>query len=636
MKKSFGHIYSLFLKLLIVLFLFEISRLLFLFYNFKYFNSFSFLEISSTFFYGLLFDISAIVYVNSLFIFAFLLPIPIRENKVFQKILKYIFVITNGISLFYNTSDFEYFRFTAKRSSADIFDVTTEIKGFLISYISDFWHLIVLWIALLALLIFLYKKLSFKFKTSYSLYSVLKQIVALIFITGLLIVSARGGFSLRPIRAFDAARFTKHQLIPLVLNTPFKIITTLGNERLKESDYFEKDELNKIYSPIYTPNPDNDFKKKNVVIIILESFGKEYIGYFNDGEGYTPFLDSLCKNSLVFESSFANSQKSIEALPAVLSGVPSWMSKAYLNSIYHSNNISSLGNILKQEGYYTAFFHGGKNGTMGFNNYIALSGFGDYYGMDEYPDKKDFDGSWGIFDEPYLQYVIDVINDKPKPFCISVFTLSSHHPYKIPEEHKGKFKEGKHPIHKSVSYTDYALERFMKRASQQPWFKNTLFVFTADHTSVSLKNSYKNFIGKFSIPIIYYTADSNLIALNKDISTQQIDIMPSILGYLNYDKPYFCFGKNIFSDSIKFGAIQYNEGIWQNVETPYVEYFDEEKTTSFYKLTTEREIETNLVNEKSDKMMQMEKRLKAIIQSYRYSLIHNDMVIEEGSFKKKK
>ncbi|MEA3497290.1 MAG: sulfatase-like hydrolase/transferase [Bacteroidota bacterium] len=634
MKNTFGHIYSLFLKLLIVLFLFEISRLLFLFYNFKYFNSFSFLEISSTFFYGLLFDISAIVYVNSLFIFAFLIPIYIRENNVFQKILKYIFVISNGIALFYNTIDFEYFRFTAKRSSADIFDVTTEIKGFLISYISDFWHLVFIWILLLGFLIFLYKKLSFKFKTSYSLASILKQIVALFFITGLLIVSARGGFSLRPIRAFDAARFTKHQLIPLVLNTPFKIITTLSNERLTESDYLKKDELNKIYSPIHRPNPDNDFKKKNVVIIILESFGKEYIGYFNQGEGYTPFLDSLCKNSLVFESSFANSQKSVEALPAILSGVPSWMSKPYLNSIYHSNNISSLGKILKDEGYYSAFFHGGENGTMGFDNYIALSGFGDYYGMEQYPDKNDFDGSWGIFDEPYFQYVIDVINNNPKPFCISVFTLSSHHPYKIPEEHKGKFKEGKHPIHKSVSYTDYALERFMKRASQQSWFKNTLFVITADHTSVSLKNSYKNFIGKFSVPIIYYTADSNLVGFNKNISTQQIDIMPSILGYLNYNKAFFCFGKNVFEDSVKFGAIQYNEGIWQNVETPYIEYFDEEKTTSFYKLTTEGKTEINLVNEKSDKMMQMEKRLKAVIQSYRYFLIHNEMVVKEYPLKK--
>ena len=172
--------------------------------------------------------------------------------------------------------------------------------------------------------------------------------------------------------------------------------------------------------------------KKNVFVIILESFSSEHIGALthqigNKNTDFTPFLDSLAEKSLVFEG-FANGKRSIEGIPAILASLPTWMTEDFITSQYSSNKFNSLASILKAEGYNTSFFHGGKNGTMGFDAFSKSAGFEFYYGKNEYPDQSDFDGSWGISDEPYLQYIAKTLNTTPEPFlgsCIYAFVASS-------------------------------------------------------------------------------------------------------------------------------------------------------------------------------------------------------------------
>ena len=113
---------------------------------------------------------------------------------------------------------------------------------------------------------------------------------------------------------------------------------------------------------------------------------------------------------------------------------------------------------------------------MGFDAFAALAGFDDYVGMEQYPDLQDYDGHWGIWDEPFLSFTADQMNQLPQPFFSAIFTINTHHPFQTPEKYGTRFKTAGHPILSCVRYADFALEQFFKKAAGMPWFKNTVFV----------------------------------------------------------------------------------------------------------------------------------------------------------------
>jgi len=363
----------------------------------------------------------------------------------------------------------------------------------------------------------------------------------------------------------------------------------------------------------------------NVVIIILESFGKDYTGFYNN-QPYTPFLDSLISQSLSFKYSFANGKKSMEAVPAIVASLPALNDNPYILSQYSTDDTYGLAEILKDQGYYTAFFHGGINGTMGFDNFAYLSGFNDYFGKNEYNNNDDYDGKWGIYDEPFLQYFSNKMSSFKQPFITSVFTLSSHHPYNVPEKYKNKFKEGELPIHRAVEYADYSLRKFFDTAKKTDWYKNSIFVLTADHTSMTNSSYYLNKVGQFCIPIFFYTPDGSLSGKTKNI-IQQIDIMPTVLDYLHYKKPFYSIGNSALKNDNHF-AVNYMSGIYQLTQDNYTYLFNGDESIGLYNLRTDSMLHNNLINIEVKQEAKMKTKLKAIIQTYNHSLINNAMTIE--------
>src|SRR5699024_1040038 len=253
------------------------------------------------------------------------------------------------------------------------------------------------------------------------------------------------------------------------------------------------------------------------------------------------FLVSLIRQSYSFKYAYANCRKSIDALPSIITGVPS-IGEPYVLSIYSSNKTTSMAELLKRKGYETAFFHGAPNGSMGFSAYTKLAGIDKYFGKDEYNNDADFDGMWGIWDEPVMMYMADEIQQLKEPFFASFFSLSSHHPFRVPKEYKGVFPKGEIPLHEPLGYSDYALRRFFEKASKMPWFENTLFVLSADHATVNHRKEYQNEPGSYAIPIFFYYPKGELIGMDKEKTIQQIDILPTVLNYLHYDEKYFSFG----------------------------------------------------------------------------------------------
>lgn len=618
----------LIIRLLIVLFIFSLSRIALFTFNTELFSSFSFWDILTAYFAGFRFDISILFIFSLVLIIGNTLPLPFRKNTSYQKNLNGFSIIAFSIVIFLNISDVVYYRFTLKRTTYDIVALMESNDGFIHlipTFIIDFWQVSLAGILLIILLIYLYFKIgldnkkeniSWRFYLRNSLYFILWSAVV--------VLGIRGGTQLKPINMVDASLYVKPPLTPLVLNTPFTIIKSYGQEGLQELNYFNEEELEAIYNPIqsYGDTMEGVPKSiKNVVVIILESFSSEHIGYLTKKKTFTPFLDSLFEHSLVF-SGTANGKRSIDGIPAILSALPTLSNEAFLNGPYAMNQIEGLASTLSENSYQTAFFHGGKNGTMSFYSYTISSGFEAYYGLDEYPNEDDYDGHWGVWDEEYLRYFAAMQNDFQEPFFTTLFTLSSHHPYSIPKKYKNKFPKGDLKIQETIAYTDMSLRKYFERVKKEEWYSNTLFVFTADHTSEGASPFYRNSLGQYSIPIAFFAPGDSLMPTRSNRNpVQQTDLFPSILDYIGINDTVLCFGNSVFSPLSHPIAVNYNNNILQLVDSTYLLQIDGEKVVGVYQYKKDSLLKKNLIN-KADISNLLELQ-KAFSQQYNNRMIQN-------------
>lgn len=632
MKRYFVNIILLFKRLVFVLLLFTISRFVFFILNHSYFSDPGTWETVKLFIAGTHYDIAAVLAFNILFIILYLLPGSYSFHRKFHSIMKILFIVVNGIILASNFADCEYFKFVNKRTTADILPyifLSDDLVTMMPRFIRDFWYLFMIWFtAIFALWYFYPKQVKPGGGEQIPWFTYIYQGLFSILLLGIFLIGFRG-VRLKPLRIIDAARYTETRNIPLVVNTPFTILKTVGMKQLTEKNYFSEDEIKSLFNTVKNYSSNEDFSPQNVVLIIMESFSKEYVGALSGKEGYTPFLDSLVQHSLVFQNAFANGNRSIEAMPSIIASLPTLMTSSYVSSGYATNNINTLASLLKDKGYHTSFFHGGSNGTMGFDNFAHAAGIEEYYGMNEYGKNKDFDGNWGVFDEEFLQFHARKLNTFKQPFFSSVFTLSSHHPYTIPEKHERKFTTGSLKILEAIGYTDFALRRFFKTASEMPWFENTLFVITADHTAQALKPEYKTNLGQFRVPIIFYhPADSTLRGM-KNLITQQLDIMPSVLDYLNYPEPFISFGNSVFQAGENHIAFIFQNGIYQLIENGYTLFYNQnEGPISFYNFETDPLLKNNILEASQIRSQEMVKKLQSVIQVYNRRMIRNEMVVK--------
>ena len=196
-------------------------------------------------------------------------------------------------------------------------------------------------------------------------------------------------------------------------------------------------------------------------MFIVESYGREYWGAFNkhanipNYEGYTPFLDSLAQESLIFTNAYSNGSKSIHGMSSVLSGIPSFKD-AFTSSPYSKQKIQSLVSALQDWGYDTSFFHGAPNGSMGFLGFSNILGFDHYYGMEEYGNDADFDGSWGIWTNRFQ--FMRKHSTKETPF--SVPSSQFHHTNPMSFRRIRRKISKAMPYASSCGYTDYAFKNF--------------------------------------------------------------------------------------------------------------------------------------------------------------------------------
>lgn len=625
-----------------------IARVVYMLVNLSYFTQgLTFSQLMEMFGGGLLFDTSAIIYTNLLWIVMMLFPLWAKETPLYHKICRGLFVTVNGLAFIANLADSVYFPYTLRRTTTSVFkefDNESNLGDIVGTELINHWYLVVI----AAVVIFALYRLYVMPRTDKAHYPTTKsrvkfgliQLACLAVAAPLCVGGCRGGLQsgVRPITINNANQYvTRPTDCALVLNTPFSMLRTIGKSVFAVPDYYPSmDAAAAVFNPIRHPKPQHKPVKKNVVIIIVESFGREYIGGFNTMyfggkyKGFTPNVDKLIKKSAVWYYSYCNGRKSIDGMPSVLCSIPEFIEPFVLTPA-SMNTYTGIAGHLSKWGYQTAFFHGANRGSMGFLAFANKTGFQNYYGRQDYDaDKRfggdaDFDTNWGIWDEPFLQYYCTKMGEMRQPFMTAVFTVSSHHPFVIPEKYKKVFPEEKLPIQKCIRYTDMAIGKFFESASKQPWFKNTIFVLTSDHTNMTDIKQYQTDIGGFCSPIIIYDPSGHIKPGMRNGVAQQIDIMPTVFGILGYDKPYLSFGCDLFSTPNKDTyAVNYLNGVYQYVKYGYVLQFDGTQTKGIYKLTDVL-MQHNLRGH-VPVQGKMEHELKAIIQQYMYRMVNDKLM----------
>jgi len=587
----------LFYRIFLAFVFYQVARLLFWFFNKNLIRIDSVSDYFNIAYHGTAFDTTAILYVNSLFILLSLLPLVINTKKYYQKFLFYLYFITNGIAYGMNFGDFVYYKFSQARLTMAAMHVAQHEKNIgKVFFVSIVEHpFVILWFILLMILwIFLYKKVKISDRKPVKkwVYFV-SSAVSLCIVAALVVGGIRGDFrhSTRPINLVDANRHVKNPLqANVVLNSVFSFFRTMNTNNFQEVKFVDEKFIEQNVRPYKIYEREGIEPKPNVVIFILESFSKEYSGAFNkntkikDFVSYTPFFDSLATQSLIATNAFANGRQSIHGMSSILAGIPT-LKDAFTSSPYSNQKIQSVVSVANDMGYDTSFFHGAPNGSMGFMGFGNILGFKHYYGKTEYNNDADFDGIWGIWDEPFFQYFAKTVNTKKSPFLATMFSVSSHHPFKVPEKYAGKFKKGPLEIHEPVGYTDYALKKFFETAKKMPWYQNTIFVMVADHTNQIAYPEYEKAMNRFAVPILFYSPNPKY-NLKGEISTptQQMDIYPTLADLMGYNKKIRSWGRSLVSDKKEDHLIVNSSGVEQFIIGDFIYLFDGKNFTGIYKL----------------------------------------------------
>lgn len=619
----------------------SISRLLLYLFNIQFFHQTTLDEALFLFFYGMRFDLAVTVVINLPLILYYCYPSQKIFNRFPQRMFDLIYVSTNAIAVLLNFIDIITFRFFGRHLSVDFLEllhVSDEISmGTVRQVLFDHWYLLVLYILFVLVINVVATHTRLQEDENHLIKRwKLRQIVSLLLMLALSLFAWRNELKARQIDMEMTLRYTSPQNVPILLNTPFCILSSdespIENDFqcIVNSDQFIHNDLtaNRFLTAdsLYA-----DTMPSNVVVIIMKGIGQEMIGYYNPDHRHqlTPFLDSLFAQSLTFDGR-SNSRRSTEALPALLAGIPSLMKDDFGNSDYAQNDFDAFAQHLKGHDYNTIFMHGGNNGIMGFDRFAYRAGFKNYFGRVEYGDDEDYDGQWGIYDGPFLQYAAKALSRIHKPFGTTIYMLSSRYPYKVPKDfvfpEESYFWTG---FEKTVYYTDCALRDFFQTASQTSWFDNTLFVITSDFSnSEHIQPEYSNIWGMYAIPIAFYWPQRLEPQRCNEIA-QQIDLGPSILSALKVNDTLFCFGRNLFNDSTQQAFVSYFNLIYQYCDGTYLVQSDGQKPYGIYKPQLDPLLNDNLYG-----LLQCPdifEKLNCYLEEYNNRMINNKLTIEPNT-----
>lgn len=573
---------------------------------------------------GLRFDAMTVVVANALLILLCLVPLPWHGTRWFERALLVLFIVVNALVLLACCIDLPFYGFTGKRITRDVLgQLDAGLRELPLSLVR-YWWAAVAYVA--ALIVLIMGTRRFNSIRSQARGARPKEFAIGAIAIACFVVIGRGGWQYQGLSPAHATDHVDASLAPLVTNSAFTFGYSINAPSVVARHYMEEDQMRRLAPLAYAIHHDGSDARRNVVLLIVESLGREYVSAISGEAAFMPFLDSLCSRSFVLTNAFANAEGSSKGTCAILAGIPSFTDEAFMNTAYAGNRVDGLGTRMKQMGYATAYFHGGINGEFKFDSFSRACGFDTYYGKDEFGDDRYYDGHWGIYDEEFLQFTASRLGQMKEPFCAGIFTLSTHDPFPIPERYRGRFPKGTQEIHESLGYADMAIRRFFERAAKEPWYRNTLFVITADHTFKYNEHPrwYMNPAGRFAVPILFFTPDGALTGRDDRVA-QQLDIMPSILDLCGFEGRISTFGQSVFTRDRWNRAAIHVGGLFQLAEDDRMLLYDGQRSKGLFAYRTDTLFAHDLSTEEPWAADSLRRQLEALIQRHAEALLTNTL-----------
>lgn len=624
---------------LILLIIYSLIRLVFYFVNNSFYHDTKFDDLLLSFLIGIRFDIAAIVMLNLPVIILYNFPINWSKIKYSFQIIFILFCILNLLGITLNIADLGYYPTIQRRLTFEPFTAIDDTIRMIPALFKNYAHLIIAFIISVFAFVYSSKKLFQKIGFANSNFSFKKSFFFFVFIISLSVIGIRGGLQLKPIRQTNAFFSDNRPLGYLALNTTYTVLRSYFQYSLPEYHFYNQNEIiNEVQELVYSNDEkmiDNDFvfmrrknpikqiNKKNIVIFIMESWSAQYVGSITGGKTSTPFFDSLAKKGILFTNFFASGQRSIEAVPAILASIPAVFPKSFIGSQVETNKIRGLGSILKEYGYTTSFHHGALRGSMGFDGFVPSAGFDLYFSKDDFENYADslFDGTWGIYDEPFFIDAAKKMSRFDQPFCSVIFSLSSHDPFKIPSSRKNMIENFKdeNEFQHAIRYSDFALQKFFEFAKTQPWFENTVFIFTGDHTLYTARN---DIFSSFNVPLLIYSPKENNPQIIHKVGSH-VDILPTILDLLNISSVHSSMGSSLLDKSKEGFAVTsfYPSFLFFSNKNLYVDDFDQKQ--QYFEDFKNTKPQANIFETNKEKSLKLQRKLKSYIQAVTNAVNHD-------------
>lgn len=539
--------------------LFQLYRILFYTSNFKLFPQFSFNEGIGILKGGFLYDYILSLILLLPFLLLTILLLVFKSKKLLRFITTAYISLTISFITLLVLVNIIYYQYNYHHISKSDLLIIYENKGLSSVFLQQYWYLIII-VILIALLSY---KIAFKWisniiQNSTTNKKKIASILTLLFLflfSALLMGKEKNGVGfLTPASVFN---FSDPQLASITMNPTYFLIHSFisrnNPEDILSNTYANEGESLKNY-PVEKKLTDKTsyngyLKGRNVVVFIIESASRELFIDSFPIRPPIPFLDSLKKESLFFTNAFANSLSSPEGVNAILGGIPNLFYKPFNKTVYAYHPDEYIGHKLNKIGYNNYFFYSADKSATGFSKVANLYGIKNYLSTNDFKGLNENETSWGVYDHIFFSKVADKLKNVSSPFFAVLFNISTHNPFNLlPDSLLRIKKEKKLDLSQAYGYYDNVLKNFFSTISSYNWYKNTVFVFVADHYSRSVNQQDRSKIGVFRIPIMIYSPEE-LFKGEQSQVVQQIDLPITLLNLLGYQGSFNSLGKNIFDST---------------------------------------------------------------------------------------
>jgi phosphoglycerol transferase MdoB-like AlkP superfamily enzyme len=550
---------------LLWLLFFAIDRFVFMFIFHKKLREIPLGEKIATFYHGLRLDLSMAAYVAIVPLIIFIYWYFSKKTTVNFKwvsIYNKVLIVLFGFFSIVNFNTYREWGIKVNYSAiAPIIETPKEAVAS--SGSSPFFFSMFIWAILIGCGFYLNFRLVEKQVNFFKTPIWLKSIIAILLL-GFNFLLIRGGFDVAPNNQ-SMAYFSKYEILNhAALNTEWNLISSiLASKKANKNPYpyFDEAAAEKQVSTMYKVDKDSTVsilktQKPNIVLFILESFTSDLTQTLGNETGITPNLDTLMRHGLLFSNIYAAGNRTDKGLIGTLTGYPTLGTGSIVKWPEKMQKLPAISSELAKIGYQSSFYYGGESEFDNYKAFILSHGYQQLVDKNSFK-KKDMNSKWGAYDALVFNKQLQELNKSKEPFFSTILSLTNHEPFELPTKPKFGNSDIIKKFKSTAYYTDSCINAYLTEAKKQSWYKNTLFIFIADHGHLYPKNKNEIFQPqRYHIPLLFYgeVIKKEFIGTRVNQTGSQQDLAATLFAQLNIPSKEFLWSKNLLNPTINHFA----------------------------------------------------------------------------------